>query len=110
MADVTISREAVERAARAYITQLISKHVWTVEYDQLTDLEKHNARETAMAMLNASAPHIVADELERAAKDFELEADEITNDMTATREPVVEAYRAEINQFRARAAELRAQS
>lgn len=65
MADIQISSEAVDKAARAYIAELRAKLGWGVEFDQLADIEKNNARETAAAMLTAAAPLIVAAELER---------------------------------------------
>lgn len=55
MADVTIPREAVEAAARQIHTG----------FDRSAPIEQHNAREAAMAALNAAAPLIVAAELER---------------------------------------------
>jgi hypothetical protein len=55
VADLTIPREAVDAAARQIHTG----------FDKAAPIEQHNAREAAMAALNAAAPLIVAAELER---------------------------------------------
>lgn len=59
MADFSIPREAVDAAARAFIAELDQKLGYGRTFDDMTDLEKRNARETAMAMLNAAAPLLV---------------------------------------------------
>lgn len=64
MDELTITRDAVEAAARAYITELRNKIGWGVTFDQLTAIEQRNARETATAMLNAAARLVVAAYLE----------------------------------------------
>lgn len=108
MADISIPREAVEAGARAMMRDAYAGD--DSQWDKLQPTQQHIVRERAMAVLNAAAPLIVAAELERAARDFEVEIDELTDGMDVARGPVVETYLAEVRQFRTRADELRAQS
>lgn len=65
MADVSIPREAVDKAARAFIAELNDKLGFGQPFDELPELQQRNARETATVMLNAAAPLIVAAEIDR---------------------------------------------
>lgn len=92
MADLNIPREAVEAAARQIHTR----------FDDAAPIEQHNAREAAMAALNAAAPLIVAAELERIA-------DNLRANVNANRD-VELGISAARGLLRARAEQLRAQT
>lgn len=74
MAEVTISREAVDAGARAFVAQMYNKLGFKTPFDELTDIEKLNARETTAAMFDAAAPLLVAAELERMASLLRVQA------------------------------------
>lgn len=108
MADVSIPREAVDKAARAYVDELHNKLGWRPTFDGLTALEQHNARETATAMLNAAAPLIAAAEIDRAIAGQVSMAS--TCPCTSDSALGPHSCQRTITWQRARAAELRAQS
>jgi hypothetical protein len=66
--DVQIPREAVDKAARALIGPTI--------FDRMSTLGQHNARERAIAVLNAAAPLIVAAALRTLADEHQRMTDE----------------------------------
>jgi hypothetical protein len=68
VADTPISREAVDAAARALVAPVI--------FDRMSTLGQHNARERAIAVLNAAAPLIVAAALRTLADEHQRMTDE----------------------------------
>lgn len=97
MADVTIPREAVELAARAFVKQLNGKLGLKSSFDELSELEKINARDTARAMLNAAARLVVADDLEMFTKVLQ----EISDETEMSVEFVLRQYSRRVEQLRA---------
>lgn len=109
MADLTIPREAVDKAALAYYAAVkprISQRA--PAFDNLPEGTRALAFAEAEAALNAAAPHIVAAELERIAMSIDvgggLAADDYWNRAEAEGRKTLKM------QLAARAVSLRAQA
>ncbi|MFJ5984254.1 hypothetical protein [Lentzea sp. NPDC092896] len=105
MADVSIPRDAVEAAARALAESDTPPQKW----DDLQPSAQYRWAVRAKAALTAAAPLIVAAELDRIAKAFRAEYDELTEDVDVVRDPAALELYEKAKKFRARATELRAQ-
>mgnify|MGYP006136697837 CR=1 FL=1 len=106
MADVTISRDAVEAAARA----LAETDTPTKKWEDLAPSAQSRWAVRAKAVLEAAAPLVEAAVYEQIARDFNAEYDELFEDDDVVSNHVALDLFGKANQFRARAAELRAQS
>jgi hypothetical protein len=69
VADVQIPREAVDKAARAMVRATYAGD--DTQWDKLQPTQQHIVRERAMAVLNAAAPLIEADVLDRVRADVD---------------------------------------